>query len=71
MSNKIEQEELTLLSEAYQDCMELKVRLADLTMQQSRTISQLHARNEELGEIQGKIHAKYGDIKVNLETGEY
>jgi hypothetical protein len=68
--NKIEQEELDQLNTAYEEVVDLKMRLADITVQQSRTIAKLTEKNEALGEIQGKLHAKYGKINVDLATGE-
>jgi hypothetical protein len=69
--DKISTEELEELVSLNDEYRELKFRVADLSVQLKRTVEALEYKASELGESQGKMHAKYGDVTIDLSTGEY
>lgn len=78
MSKKITKEELDALVNANRVYRDLKFNLADIEMslkhfndQKPLIISQLEVAAANLGSTQKEIQDKYGDISVNLQTGEY
>ena len=78
MSNKIKKEELEALVNANRVYRDLKFNLADIEMsvrrlgvQKELTMQQLETAAEALTKEQQSIYDKYGDVSVNLQTGEY
>lgn len=78
MSNKITQEELDALVNANRVYRDLKFKVADIEMNihhlkthKSLTINQLEDAAKGLATEQQAIFEKYGDVSVNLQTGEY
>lgn len=78
MSKKITQEELDALVNANRVYRDLKFNLADIEMslrrlgeQKELTIQQLETAAVALTKEQQSIFDKYGDVSVNLQTGEY
>jgi hypothetical protein len=78
MSNKITQEELDALVNANRVYRDLKFNLADIEMsvrrlgeQKELTMQQLEVAAGKLTQEQQSIFEKYGDVSVNLQTGEY
>lgn len=76
--NKITQEELDALVNANRVYRDLKFNLADIEMsirrlgvQKELTMQQLETAAEALTKEQQSIFDKYGDVSVNLQTGEY
>jgi hypothetical protein len=69
--DKISTEELEELVSLNDEYRELKFRVADLSVQLKRTVEALEYKASELGECQGTVHAKYGDVTIDLSTGEY
>jgi hypothetical protein len=76
--NKITQEELDALVNANRVYRDLKFNLADIEMsarrlgvQKDLTMQQLETAAEALTKEQQSIFDKYGDVSVNLQTGEY
>ena len=75
---KIKKEELSKLVELNTNFRELKFQLADieftfnrLKSQKIATLSNLETAAFDLSSYQDEIIKEYGDIKVNLQTGEY
>lgn len=75
---KIEQEELSKLTELNRNFRDLKFQVADIELsferlknQKSATIANLEVAVHDLAKYQEEIIAKYGDITINLQTGEY
>ena len=75
---KIKKEELSKLVELNTNFRELKFQLADievtfnrLNSQKVSTLTNLETAAYDLSLCQDKIVEQYGDIKVNLQTGEY
>jgi hypothetical protein len=76
--NKITQKELDALVNANRVYRDLKFNLADIEMsvrrlgvQKELTMQQLETAAEALTKEQQSIFDKYGDVSVNLQTGEY
>lgn len=75
---KIEQDELSKLTELNRNFRDLKFQVADIELsferlknQKKATLTNLEAAVHELAKYQEEIIAKYGDITINLQTGEY
>ena len=78
MSNKITKKELEALVNANRVYRDLKFKVADIEMNihhlkthKGLTISQLEDAVKGLAQEQQAIFDKYGDVSVNLQTGEY
>lgn len=78
MSKKITKEELEALVNANRVYRDLKFNLADIEMslrrlgeQKELTMQQLEVAAGKLTQEQQSIFDKYGDVSVNLQTGEY
>lgn len=75
---KIKKEELEALVNANRVYRDLKFNLADIEMsvrrlgeQKELTMQQLETAAAALTQEQQSIFEKYGDVSVNLQTGEY
>ena len=78
MKNKIKKEELDKLVPANRMYRDLKLAVADIEMsferlkdQKKVTMEQLKGATMDLSNTQQEIYDKYGDVQVNLQTGEY
>ena len=78
MSKKITQEELDALVNANRVYRDLKFNVADIEMSLNElsqrkpiVMEQLKESHIELAKQQQAIYDKYGDVSVNLQTGEY
>ena len=76
--SKITQEELDALVNANRVYRDLKFNVADIEMslrnlavQKDLTLQQLETAAKGLAKEQQTIFDKYGDVSVNLQTGEY
>ena len=76
--SKIKKEELEALVNANRVYRDLKFNLADIEMsvrrlgeQKELTMQQLEIAAATLTQEQQTIFDKYGDVSVNLQTGEY
>ncbi len=76
--NKITKEELDKLVAANRMYRDLKFAVADIEMSFERlkdqkrvTMEQLKGATMDLSNTQQEIYDKYGDVQVNLQTGEY
>ena len=76
--SKIKKEELEALVNANRVYRDLKFNLADIEMsvrrlgeQKELTMQQLEVAAATLTQEQQSIFEKYGDVSVNLQTGEY
>ena len=76
--SKIKKEELEALVNANRVYRDLKFNLADIEMsvrrlseQKELTMQQLEVAAAKLTQEQQSIFDKYGDVSVNLQTGEY
>lgn len=76
--SKITKEELDKLVAANRMYRDLKFAVADIEMsferlkdQKKATMEQLKGATMDLSVTQQEIYDKYGDVQVNLQTGEY
>ena len=70
-ANKITQEELNELNDLHRSIGGLKVEIANLEIEKSRAVSMIGQVGQQLLELNSKLSAKYGDVKINRSTGEY
>jgi hypothetical protein len=75
---KLDQEELSILTELNRNFRDLKFEVADIELSFERlknkkksTLANLEIAVHDLAKYQEEIVAKYGDITINLQTGEY
>jgi hypothetical protein len=75
---KIEQDELSKLTELNRNFRDLKFDVADIELSFERlkskkisTLANLDIAAHDLARYQEEMIAKYGDITINLQTGEY
>lgn len=75
---KIEQDELSKLTELNRNFRDLKFEVADIELSFERlkskkksTLANLEIAAHDLAKYQEDIVTKYGDITINLQTGEY
>jgi hypothetical protein len=79
MSEKrISEEELEKLRSLNQNYRDLKFQVADIEItfermksQKISTLANLETSAFDLSQFQEELVSKYGDIKINLQTGEY
>jgi hypothetical protein len=79
MSEKrISEEELEKLRSLNQNYRDLKFQVADIEItfermksQKISTLANLETSAFDLSQFQEDLVSKYGDIKINLQTGEY
>jgi hypothetical protein len=69
--NKITEEELSKLSSLKMRSMEVKSHVADMALFLKRATEDMDVCMMQLQECQAELQAKYGDVKINLQTGEY
>ena len=76
--NKITQEELDKLRSLNQTYRDLKFQIADIDVsfermksQKMSSLANLETSAFDLSQFQDELVSKYGDIKINLQTGEY
>lgn len=69
--DKLTEEELKSLQESIGKLNEFKIALADATTQKHLLQVEVLKHAENLAGVQRGLESKYGNIEVNLETGEY
>lgn len=69
--NKITPEELEEFNSVNNDYRNLKFRVADLHVALHRSTQELSQKATELAELEGKMAAKYGEVTIDMQTGEY
>jgi predicted metal-binding transcription factor (methanogenesis marker protein 9) len=77
MSNKLTEEELDRFIKTRQNYFDLRDQIADITIseerikqQKSKALYDIEVAYDSLTAIHKEIQDKYGDGKVNLQTGE-
>jgi hypothetical protein len=68
---KIEQSELDTLKTFNKSVTSLKFKIADIEFSKKILLEELDLSGRNLAKYQEELTAKYGDITVNLHTGEY
>jgi len=78
MEKKIKQEQLDRLIDANRKFRDLKFNIADieinferLKVQKSQSMANIEIAAHDLSSVQEEIYNEYGDVQVNLQTGEF
>lgn len=77
-TKKIKQDQLDRLIEANRKFRDLKFNIADieinferLKVQKNQMMANIEIAAHDLSSVQEEIYNEYGDVKVNLQTGEF
>ena len=70
MSKKIEKQELESLQEKVNKINSLQVQIGGLEAQKHELLHAISTANTELSVIQSELSEKYGDVSVDMKTGE-
>tara|TARA_A100001201_G_scaffold55921_1_gene54325 strand:+ start:16453 stop:16722 length:270 start_codon:yes stop_codon:yes gene_type:complete len=68
---KITQEELEKVQQNQQDLQKRLSNIGFLEVQKANDVSQIAMLEKEMGEIKKELQEKYGDVNINIQTGEY
>ena len=68
---KITQEELEKVQQNQQDLQKRLANIGFLEVQKANDVSQIAMLEKEMGEIKKELQDKYGDVNINIQTGEY
>ena len=68
---KLTEEELKSLQESVGKLNEFKIALADATTQKHLLQLEVIKHNETLSGVQRGLESKYGNISIDIQTGEY
>lgn len=68
---KLTAEELKTLQEAYSKQLNLEAQLGQLCMQQQQVAANVQKATIELKAVQDKLLVTYGDVQINITTGEF
>lgn len=71
MDNKITNEELASIRQANKSISDLKSQIASYEIKKNLAINQIMQQASALNAINDSITSKYGDVEINIETGEY
>lgn len=68
---KISEEQLEQLQKFVNAINEGQIALGGLEMQKQDVLSQIAAVRQELSTVQAELKEEYGDVTVDLKTGEF
>lgn len=68
---KINESELAALQEVVKLMTDIKTTIGSLELEKTNLLLQYEAVNKELDKTRDALKESYGDINVNLSTGEY
>ena len=68
---KITQEELDKVQQNQNDLQKRLANIGFLEVQKANDVSQIAVLEKEMGEIKKELQDKYGDVNINIQTGEY
>lgn len=69
--NNITKEELNQLNSLKTTISELENRIADNEIRRAVAVNSLIKAKNELEELSNAFREKYGEVSINLKTGEY
>jgi hypothetical protein len=69
--NNVTKEELNQLNSLKTTISELENRIADNEIRRAVSVSSLIKAKNELEELSNTFREKYGEVSINLKTGEY
>jgi len=67
---KINKEELQSLNDSVKKSNSIQIQIGGLEIQKHELLHSMDAASKELMDVQNKLQEKYGDVSVDLETGE-
>lgn len=67
---KVEQEELENLRALHQRFNETKIAIADAELSKNKFFRDLESLSKEFAEVETLLLEKYGNVNINLTTGE-
>lgn len=77
-TKKIKQDQLDRLIDANRKFRDLKFNIADieinferLKVQKAQSMANIEIAAHDLSSVQEEIYNEYGDVQVNLQTGEF
>jgi hypothetical protein len=68
---KITQEELDKVQQNQNDLQKRLANIGFLEVQKANDVGQIAVLEKEMGEIKKELQDKYGDVNINIQTGEY
>lgn len=68
---KVTKKELEQLQELVKYIREIEAKIGSLEIEKANYIASHEVIQKELNETRSQLKEKYGDINVNLSTGEY
>jgi len=69
-STKITQEELTQLQTLVTEFNNIQIKVGDLEIQKHQMLHRIGSISTTLESLQGDLKAKYGDVVVDINTGD-
>lgn len=69
-AKKLEKEELSKINSVVSRMNQLKINLADLDLQKMQLYKVFEQFSEELANEQKTLEEKYGDVTIDLSSGE-
>jgi hypothetical protein len=69
--NNVTKEELNQLNSLKTTISELENRIADNEIRRAVSVNSLIKAKNELEELSNTFREKYGEVSINLKTGEY
>ena len=70
MSNKVEEKELESLKEKVSSVNNLQLQIGGVEAQKHELLHGISAATLELAKFQKELEEKYGQVSVNISTGE-
>jgi ribosomal protein S9 len=68
--SKLKQEELTSLQEAVNKVNTMQIQIGGLEAQKHALLHSIAEANNELGKIQEGLQETYGDVSIDITTGD-
>jgi allophanate hydrolase subunit 1 len=70
MAKKLKKEELTGLQDAVNKVNQIQLQVGGLELQKHELMHTITGAQAELASVQNNLKEKYGDISVDINTGE-
>ncbi len=68
---KITEEELERVQQNQQDLQKRLANIGFLEVQKANDVSQIARLEKEMGELKQELQDKYGEVNINIQSGEY
>ena len=70
MDKKLESNEFEQLKQLVDKRHELEREMSQLDLHKLKKLVEYEAVMDELGTFQANLHSKYGDVKIDMKTGQ-